>query len=56
MPKPEVLVDYYRSLVERSEGYRIEEKNRDIDMKTADHPPDDLGDSGDVASRSKPSQ
>lgn len=24
VPKPEVLVDYYRSLVERSEGYRIE--------------------------------
>ena len=24
VPKPEVLVDYYRSLVERSEGFRIE--------------------------------
>ena len=24
MPKPEVLVDYYRSLVERSEGFKIE--------------------------------
>ncbi|MDI1488015.1 MAG: Pho80p cyclin [Ramalina farinacea] len=24
VPRPEVLVDYYRSLVERSEGYRIE--------------------------------
>lgn len=26
VPKPEVLVDYYRSLVERSEGYQIEER------------------------------
>ena len=26
VPKPEVLVDYYRSLVERSEGFRIEEE------------------------------
>lgn len=25
VPKPEVLVDYYRSLVERSEGFKIEE-------------------------------
>lgn len=32
VPKPEVLVDYYRSLVERSEGYQIEEKKTDIDM------------------------
>lgn len=24
MPRPEVLVDYYRSLIERSEGYEIE--------------------------------
>jgi len=24
VPKPEVLVDYYRSLVERSEGFRVE--------------------------------
>jgi hypothetical protein len=24
VPKPEVLVDYYRSLVERSEGFQIE--------------------------------
>lgn len=24
VPKPEVLVDYYRSLVERSEGYEID--------------------------------
>ncbi len=24
VPKPEVLVDYYRSLVERSEGFKIE--------------------------------
>ena len=27
MPKPEVLVDYYRSLVERSEGFKIEEES-----------------------------
>ena len=26
MPKPEVLVDYYRSLVERSEGFKIAEE------------------------------
>ncbi|MCJ1460556.1 hypothetical protein MMC28_010938 [Mycoblastus sanguinarius] len=26
VPKPEVLVDYYRSLVERSEGFQIEEE------------------------------
>ena len=26
VPKPEVLVDYYRSLVERSEGFKIEEE------------------------------
>lgn len=26
VPKPEVLVDYYRSLVERSEGYKLEEE------------------------------
>ena len=24
VPKPEVLVDYYRSLVERSEGFKVE--------------------------------
>ena len=24
VPKPEVLVDYYRSLIERSDGFRIE--------------------------------
>lgn len=28
VPKPEVLVDYYRSLVERSEGYKIAESNQ----------------------------
>ena len=39
VPKPEVLVDYYRSLVERSEGYKIEERRNDVDMKTADDPP-----------------
>ena len=27
VPKPEVLVDYYRSLVERSEGFQIEEES-----------------------------
>ena len=29
VPRPEVLVDYYRSLVERSEGYRIEGAGRE---------------------------
>ena len=29
VPKPEVLVDYYRSLVERSEGYKIQESGFD---------------------------
>ena len=28
VPKPEVLVDYYRSLVERSEGFKIEEESK----------------------------
>ena len=27
VPKPEVLEDYYRSLVERSEGFKIEEES-----------------------------
>ena len=27
VPKPEVLVDYYRSLVERSEGFKIEDES-----------------------------
>ncbi len=27
VPKPEVLVDYYRSLVERSDGFKIEEES-----------------------------
>ena len=36
VPKPEVLVDYYRSLVERSEGYKIEErKSGEIKAGTA---------------------
>jgi hypothetical protein len=28
VPKPEVLVDYYRSLVERSEGFKIAEEEK----------------------------
>ena len=28
VPKPEVLVDYYRSLVERSEGFKVEEESK----------------------------
>ena len=28
VPKPEVLVDYYRSLVERSDEYEIRERSR----------------------------
>ena len=38
VPKPEVLVDYYRSLVERSEGYEIESKEADDDMISTDNP------------------
>ncbi|KAL9614089.1 MAG: hypothetical protein Q9167_001374 [Letrouitia subvulpina] len=31
VPKPEDLVDYYRSLVERSDGYRIKEPGKESD-------------------------
>lgn len=34
VPKPEVLVDYYRSLVERSEGFVLEKE----DLKEEDTP------------------
>lgn len=56
VPKPEVLADYYRSLVERSEGYQIEEKKRDVDMNTADISADNLKESNDNISRSKTPQ
>ena len=56
VPKPEVLADYYRSLVERSEGYQIEEKERDVDMKTADISGDNLKESNDNISRNKTPQ
>ena len=32
VPKPETLVDYYRSLVERSEGYILEEQLQEEDI------------------------
>lgn len=51
VPKPEVLVDYYRSLVERSEGYKIEERKADVEMKTADEINDEPKDNGDVTSK-----
>ena len=52
VPKPEVLVDYYRSLVERSEGYQIvdqagESKAAGIEMSDdnmAAEPPDKFQD------------
>lgn len=56
VPKPEVLADYYRSLVERSEGYQIEEKKADVDMKTTEISADGLKNSGNITSRSKSSQ
>ena len=34
VPKPEVLVDYYRSLVERSEGFRIAEEDAKSDKNS----------------------
>lgn len=36
VPRPEVLVDYYRSLVERSEGYEIENGSEVAAMESAD--------------------
>lgn len=42
VPKPEVLVDYYNSLVERSEGYALEDAvqpDTDADIKMEDEPP-----------------
>ena len=43
VPKPEVLVDYYRSLVERSEGFEVEpevkiEEKDDIKQETSVDP------------------
>ena len=42
VPKPEVLADYYRSLVERSEGYQIEGGKRDIDKKAIESSADNV--------------
>lgn len=43
VPKPETLVDYYNSLVQRSEGYILEVKSEDEEMDeemaTQDEPP-----------------
>ncbi|KAL8651571.1 MAG: hypothetical protein Q9210_003180 [Variospora velana] len=53
VPKPEVLVDYYRSLIERSEGYQIEgsrpasskaESSRGSDISVENAKPDVLED------------
>jgi len=35
VPKPEVLVDYYRGLVERGEGYTIEKETEPVPQHTA---------------------
>ena len=50
VPNPEVLVDYYKGLIERTEGFRLEgdgssseeeeDENEDSDM--VDSPPDDV--------------
>jgi hypothetical protein len=40
VPNPEVLVDYYRGLVERSEGYELEEE----ESSSLDDEGDDSGD------------
>ncbi|KAL9596870.1 MAG: hypothetical protein Q9219_005496 [cf. Caloplaca sp. 3 TL-2023] len=42
VPKPEVLVDYYRSLVERSEGYQIE-GSRTVSRSGSSHGTNDGG-------------
>lgn len=49
VPKPEVLVDYYRSLVERSEGYKIAESvNRDSHSTSSSTALSDGSSAGDV--------
>lgn len=39
VPQPEVLVDYYLSLVERCEGYQLEPELPPSDSHTVDGPP-----------------
>jgi hypothetical protein len=41
VPNPEVLVDYYRGLVERSEGYELESKDRSLDEDEEDDEDDE---------------
>lgn len=49
VPKPEVLVDYYRSLVERSEGYKIAEPvNRDSHSTSSSRAMSEGSSAGDV--------
>ena len=38
MPQPEVLVDYYRSLVERSEGFEILEQQQPCSDRQSSEP------------------
>lgn len=44
VPKPEVLVDYYRSLVERSEGFRIAEEPKSSSSSSSDEEDMDIVD------------
>jgi hypothetical protein len=41
VPNPEVLVDYYRGLVERAEGYELESKDRCLDEDGEDDEDDE---------------
>lgn len=52
VPKPEVLVDYYRSLVERSEGYKIAESvKRDSQSSSSATAMSEGSNAGDVGGR-----
>ncbi|KAL8972393.1 MAG: hypothetical protein Q9183_000580 [Haloplaca sp. 2 TL-2023] len=53
VPKPEVLVDYYRSLVERSEGYRIEGSRAGSKAGSRSSSDDSMGESKDDGSSGK---
>jgi len=44
VPKPEVLVDYYRSLVERSEGFKIAEEPKSSSSSSSDEEEMDIVD------------
>ena len=52
VPKPEVLVDYYRSLVERSEGFRIEGESKS-DKESSEEELDILEAEGDLVNPEK---